>query len=99
MDTYHATYHANPNETNDWNESWNETAPINYNAQNYMTNDAREISVESINIDNNADGKNTEFNGQMLHVYPPEDIHEKSYILIWKYLEQIKSIAGGMNTN
>lgn len=90
MDTYNATYHADVDQSLELNENM----PINYNAQNYMTNDARENSVESINIDN-ADGKKSDYyNDQIGH--PQYAIQEESYILIWKYIEQIKSISAGL---
>lgn len=94
MDTWNATYNAQVDESLELNE----TAPINYNNQNqnYMTNEARENSVESINIDNDYE-KNA--NGQLKNSIPhqTETIHEESYVLIWKYIEQIKSISPGLN--
>lgn len=71
-----------------------EKTPINYNQQNYMTNDGREASVESVNIDNNYDGRKPEYNNAG-EVYASETVKEESYILIWKYIEQIKSILAG----
>lgn len=94
MDTWNATYNTQVAESLELNE----TAPINYNNQNqnYMTNEARENSVESINIDN---GYEKSANGQLANYIPhqTETVQEESYILIWKYLEQIKSISPGLN--
>lgn len=94
MDTWNATNNTQVAESLELNE----TAPINYNNlnQNYMTNEARENSVESINIDN---GYEKSAHGQLANYVPhqTETIQEESYILIWKYLEQIKSISPGLN--
>lgn len=94
MDTWNATYKAQVDESLELNE----TAPINYNNQNqnYMTNEVRENSVESINIDN---GYEKNVNGQLANCIPSqtETIQEESYVLTWKYLEQIKSISSGWN--
>lgn len=90
MDTYNASYHADPNQMYGINE-WNETMPINYNQQNYMTNEARETSVESLNIDS----MTVKSGQQYQHHEDSYQVKEESYILIWKYLEQIKSISAG----
>lgn len=93
MDTWNGTYNAQVDESLELNE----TAPINYNNQNqnYMTNEAREISVESINIDNGYEkSANIQLGNSISH--QTEMIQEESYVLIWKYLEQIKSISAGL---
>lgn len=94
MDTWNGTYNAKVDESLELNE----TAPINYNNQNqnYMTNEARENSVESINIDSGYEKNANDRSGNSI---PPqsETIQEESYVLIWKYLEQIKSISPGLN--
>lgn len=84
QDPWNASYHANPMQID-------ETIPINYNQQNYMTNEARETSVESLNIDSM-----TAKNGQQYQQHAETfAVREESYILIWKYVEQIKSISAG----
>lgn len=80
-------YQPHPNDPYESNEA----APINYNQQNYMTNTIRETSVESLNIDNY-----TGNNGMGGDAYAQAvSFPEESYILIWKYIEQIKSISAG----
>lgn len=84
MDPWNASYHANPMQID-------ETIPINYNQQNYMTNEARETSVESLNIDSM-----TAKNGQQYQKHAETlAVREEGYILMSKYVEQIKSISAG----
>lgn len=84
IDPWNASYHTNPMQID-------ETIPINYNQQNYMTNEARETSVESLNIDSM-----TAKNGQQYQKHAETlAVREEGYILMSKYVEQIKSISAG----
>lgn len=71
-----------------------EMVPINYNQNTYMTNDARETSVESLNIDSmQAKQQHIDYNGQQpTKSYHHEMPQESNF---WKYSEQIKSILAG----
>lgn len=73
----------------------NERAPFNHNPNtSYMTGDVRESSVESLNIDT-MQAKGSGSNGEIRKSYFNEVPTVGSYKLIWKYLEQIKSISAG----
>lgn len=85
-DLYNGGYHNNPNDSYELNE----TAPINYNQTNYMTSTVREPSVESLNIDSM-----TAKHGMVDEHTAVMSFPEESYVLIWKYMEQIKSISAG----
>lgn len=76
----------------------NERAPFNYNNPNtsYMTGDVRESSVESLNIDT-MQAKGSGLNGEIRKSHFNEVPREGSYVLLWKYSEQIKSILAGSN--
>lgn len=72
----------------------NERDPINYNQNTYMTNDARETSVESLNIDS-MQAKRMHRNVDTRKSYHYEVPKDSNF---WKYSEQIKSISAGLNS-
>ncbi|XP_055322601.1 uncharacterized protein LOC129578299 [Sitodiplosis mosellana] len=74
----------------------NERVPFNHNFNtSYMTSDVREPSVESLNIDT-MQSKGSALNGEVRKSYFNEVPTEGSYVLLWKYCEQIKSILAGL---
>lgn len=91
MDPYNNSEYQWPDQME--SHEMNERAPINYNQNTYMTNNERENSVESLNIDTMR-AKGSEQNGRGRSCYN-EVPKEGSYVTIWKYMEQIKSISAG----
>lgn len=89
MDPFNQWGDANQTETHEMNER----DPINYNQSTYMTNDARETSVESLNIDS-MQAKRSQQNAVTRKNYHYEIPKDSSF---WKYAEQIKSILAGLN--
>lgn len=89
MDPFNQWGDENKTETHEMNER----DPINHNQSSYMTNDARETSVESLNIDS-MQAKQSHRNADTRKSYHYETPKDSS---IWKYMEQIKSILAGMD--
>lgn len=98
-------YHQQPQQQQQPNQQYqqyqpeshemNERAPINYNQNTYMTNDARETSVESLNIDSMQAKQHIDYNGQQpTKSYYHEMPQESNF---WKYSEQLKSILAGFS--
>lgn len=73
----------------------NERAPINHNPNSYMSGEVRETSVESLNIDT-MQTKGSTSNAGFMRSHFNEVPVEGSYVLLWKYSGQIKSILAGM---
>lgn len=90
MDPYNQWDDGNQAEAHEMGER----APINYNQNTYMTNDARETSVESLNIDSMQSKRSEYNNGEPRKSYYNEVPLESNF---WKYSEQIKSILAGSN--
>lgn len=96
--------HTNVDPFNQWGEEsqtesheLNERAPFNHNPNtSYMSGDVRESSVESLNIDT-MQAKGSGLNGEVRRSHFNELPQEGSYVLLWKYCEQIKSILAGSN--
>lgn len=86
MDPFNQWGEENQTETHEMNER----DPINYNQNTYMTNDGRETSVESLNIDS-MQAKRNAVTRKSYHYEVPKDSS------FWKYSEQIKSITAGLN--
>lgn len=94
--------HSNTDPFNQWGDEnqvesheLNERAPFNHNPNtSYMTSDVRESSVESLNIDT-MQAKGSGMNGEIRKTYFNEVPKEGSYVLLWKYSEQVKSILAG----
>lgn len=91
--TYDGGYYENAWDQSTEQHELHEKTPINYNQQNYMTNEVHETSVETVNMDNNYDNNYGDKSGG--YAQQPYMVSEESYILIWKYMEQIKSITAG----
>lgn len=87
MDPFNQWGDENQTESHEMNEH----APINYNQNTYMTNDGREPSVESLNIDS-MQAKRSERMGESRKSYHYEVALESNF---WKYTEQTKSILAG----
>lgn len=94
---------ANVDPFNQWGDEshesheLNERAPFNHNPNtSYMSSDVRESSVESLNIDT-MQAKGSGLNGEVRRSHFNEVPQEGSYVLLWKYSEQIKSILAGLN--
>lgn len=90
MDPFNQWGDQNQTETHEMNER----DPINYNQNSYMTNNARETSVESLNIDS-MEAKRTQPNADTRKNYHYEVPKDSNF---WKYSEQIKSILAGLST-
>lgn len=91
MDPFNQWGDENKTETHEMNER----EPINQNQNTYMTNDARETSVESLNIDS-MQAKQSHRNADTRKSYHYEVPKDSNF---WKYMEQIKSILAGMGTS
>lgn len=95
MDPYNNPEHQWPDQTE--SHEMNERAPFNYNQNTYMTDNVRETSVESLNIDSmQVKGTEQYGAGEVRRRYRDEvPITTSGFTLFWKYSEQIKSILGG----
>lgn len=93
MDPFNQWGEENKTETHEMNER----DPIHqpYNQSSYMTNEARETSVESLNIDS-MQAKQSHRNADTRKSYHYEVPKDTNF---WKYMEQIKSILAGLSTS
>lgn len=95
MDPFNQWGDENKTETHEMNERDPINYNQNYNQNSYMTNDARETSVESLNIDS-MQAKQSQRNNDTRKSYHYEVPKDTNF---WKYMEQIKSILAGLSAS